>query len=175
MLKQIIGGTLLLSAAQLWANTFTLTSNDIANGEMLSTKHVFKGFGCEGENISPHLAWSGAPKETKAFAVFAYDPDAPTGSGWWHWQVTDLPANTSELAAGAGNSSSAKLPEGAVQINNDFGVNGLWWRVSTKRAWYSSLSIYCVCVSKAAWFKRKYQKRGGRVYGKCQYTGKSNN
>lgn len=124
MFKQIIGGTLLLSAAQLWANTFTLTSNDIANGEMLSNKYVFNGFGCEGENISPHLAWSGAPKETKAFAVFAYDPDAPTGSGWWHWQVTDLPASTSELAAGAGSSSSPKLPEGAVQINNDFGVNG---------------------------------------------------
>ncbi|GMM83827.1 hypothetical protein MTsN2n4_10540 [Pseudoalteromonas sp. MTN2-4] len=66
-------------------NTFELSSNDVKSGETLSSKHVYKGFGCDGDNLSSHLTWSGAPKNTKAYAVFAYDPDAPTGSGWWHW------------------------------------------------------------------------------------------
>lgn len=105
------------------ANTFELTSIDIKAGETLSPKHVYQGFGCNGENLSPQLAWSGAPKETQAYAVFAYDPDAPTGSGWWHWQLVNLPAETTELKTGAGKSGNTLLPQGAVQINNDFGSN----------------------------------------------------
>ncbi|TLX46743.1 YbhB/YbcL family Raf kinase inhibitor-like protein [Pseudoalteromonas phenolica] len=119
-----LSATLLISmTAFAKTNTFELSSNDIKAGEVLSSKHVYKGFGCDGGNLSPHLAWSGAPKDTKAYAVFAYDPDAPTGSGWWHWQLVNLPANTTELKTGVGILDNTLLPQGAIQINNDFGSN----------------------------------------------------
>jgi len=82
---------------------------------------VFKGFGCEGGNQSPQLSWSGAPKGTKSFALIAYDPDAPTGSGWWHWSVVNLPASATQLAAGA---SGQAMPAGAREMRNDYGVAG---------------------------------------------------
>jgi Raf kinase inhibitor-like YbhB/YbcL family protein len=93
-----------------------------ANGP-LASKQVFKGMGCTGDNLSPQLSWSGAPAETKSFAVTVYDPDAPTGSGWWHWVLYNLPAGTHELAEGAG-SPKGTLPEGAVQGRTDFGTSG---------------------------------------------------
>lgn len=99
----------------------TLTSKDLTPGKPMANAQVFKGFGCEGENISPQLAWTGAPAGTKSFAVMAYDPDAPTGSGWWHWTVFNLPSSVSELPTGAG--SSGKLPAGAVQGRTDFGTS----------------------------------------------------
>lgn len=68
------------------------------------------GIGWEGKNVSPQLAWSGAPAGTKSFAIMAYDPDAPTGSGWWHWTVFNVPANVSEVATGA--SGDGKFPKG---------------------------------------------------------------
>lgn len=95
---------------------FTLTSNDIADGGVLPDAQVqAKG------NASPHLAWSGAPEGTKSYAVHCYDPDAPTGSGFWHWTVANIPADVSELAAGA---SAAGLPKGAVEGRTDFGTPG---------------------------------------------------
>jgi Raf kinase inhibitor-like YbhB/YbcL family protein len=96
--------------------TFTLTSNDITDGGVLPDAQV-KAKG----DTSPHLAWSGAPEGTKSYAVHCYDPDAPTGSGFWHWTVANIPADVNELAAGA---SSAGLPQGAVEGRTDYGEPG---------------------------------------------------
>lgn len=102
---------------------FTLSSPDIAEGQPLQSDFVFQGFGCEGGNLSPTLAWSDAPEGTKSFAVLAYDPDAPTGSGWWHWVAFDIPAAIDALDKGAG-SAGGGMPEGTVQIRNDYGAPG---------------------------------------------------
>lgn len=98
------------------AQAFELKSADIANNGKLKATQVNKGFGCDGGNLSPQLQWSGVPKGTKSFAVTVFDPDAPTGSGWWHWVVYDIPASVAQLKAGA----AAKLPEGAKHGPNDF-------------------------------------------------------
>ena len=82
------------------------------------------GFGCKGGNVSPALAWSNAPEGTRSFALLVHDPDAPTGSGWWHWLVYNIPAGTSSLAAGAGDAHKNLLPAGAVQGRTDFGTAG---------------------------------------------------
>ena len=92
---------------------------------MLTDAQVFKGFGCEGKNVSPALKWSGAPSGTKSYAVTVYDPDAPTGSGWWHWVVYNIPATATELPEGAGAADGkGALPAGAVQGKTDFGSAG---------------------------------------------------
>ena len=104
---------------------FTLKSPDLPEGQPLPNAQVFNSFGCTGANVSPRLEWSGAPAGTKSFAVTVYDPDAPTGSGWWHWVVFNIPATTTVLEAGAGDPASSKAPRGgAVQSMTDFGVPG---------------------------------------------------
>jgi Raf kinase inhibitor-like YbhB/YbcL family protein len=103
---------------------FTLSSPEIASNAMIPQSFEFNGFGCTGKNQSPALKWSGAPKGTRSYAVTVYDPDAPTGSGWWHWMVIDIPADVTELAPDAGAVDSAKLPKGAVQVRIDYGVKG---------------------------------------------------
>lgn len=105
-------------AAPAMAESFTLTSNAIAEGQQLDAAHVFDGFGCEGGNAAPDLAWTGAPEGTRSFAVTVYDPDAPTGSGWWHWFAFNIPADVTELSA------DGTLPSGAVELSNDYGVEG---------------------------------------------------
>jgi Raf kinase inhibitor-like YbhB/YbcL family protein len=106
---------------------FTISSNSFKDGDYLAQAHILSadfGFGCEGNNQSPHLAWSGAPAGTKSFAVTCLDPDAPTGSGFWHWLVVNIPPNVSELAVDAGNPKTPKLPAQALQTRTDFGTPG---------------------------------------------------
>jgi len=106
---------------------FTIRSNNFKDGDYLAADHILSadyGFGCQGGNKSPHLAWSEAPAGTRSFAVTCFDPDAPTGSGFWHWLVVNIPAGVSELAVDAGNRSAPKLPAGALQTRTDFGSPG---------------------------------------------------
>ena len=105
-----------------FGQTFTLKSNDI--GGQITNQQVFNDFGCAGKNISPQLSWKNAPKGTKSFAVTMYDPNAPTGSGWWHWVVFDIPSNINEIKQSAGNIESTLIPKGTIQSNTDFGNPG---------------------------------------------------
>lgn len=116
----LAGLALLGSAAH--ADGFKLSSPEIKAGAMMPARFEFNGLGCSGENKSPALQWSGAPQGTKSFAVTVYDPDAPTGSGWWHWSVINIPAEVNELKPDAGNVSGANLPAGARQVRIDYGV-----------------------------------------------------
>ena len=120
LIAALAGGFAL--AAQ--AAGFTLSSPTIKPGSTLTEAQVFKGFGCEGKNISPALKWSGAPSGTKSYAVTVYDPDAPTGSGWWHWVVYNIPASATELPEGAGGADAKGMPAGAAQGRTDFGAPG---------------------------------------------------
>jgi Raf kinase inhibitor-like YbhB/YbcL family protein len=95
-----------------------LWSNDFVEGGTLPMKQVSNVFGHQGENKSPHLAWDGVPEGTKSFVLTMYDPDAPTGSGWWHWTVVDIPANVRELPVDA---ASGTLPAGSRHTRNDLG------------------------------------------------------
>lgn len=97
-----------------------LSSMDVKPDARLELAQVFDG--CGGENVSPALTWSGAPDGAKSFAVTVYDPDAPTGSGWWHWQVFNIPADVNELATGA--SMTDAMPEGAIESFSDYEKQG---------------------------------------------------
>ena len=103
-------------------NTFTLSGKDL--GGSLTKKQEFNGFGCTGDNQSPNLLWKNAPEGTKSFAITMYDPDAPTGSGFWHWIVFNIPSNINELVANAGNPKLNLLPKGAIQSTTDYGIKG---------------------------------------------------
>ena len=109
-------------ASPVSAQDFNLTSTTVFEGETLANAHIFEGFGCEGENQSPQLSWTGAPEGTKSFAINVYDPDAPTGSGWWHWNVVNIPAAVNAISQNA--SVNGTLPEEALEIQNDYGTTG---------------------------------------------------
>ena len=113
---------LLALACPARAGDFTLTSPAVSEGGALAADQILNGFGCTGANLSPELHWQGAPEGVRSYALTMYDPDAPTGSGWWHWVVFDIPAGTEGLPEGAGNGNG--LPTGAVQSRTDFGAPG---------------------------------------------------
>lgn len=104
------------------AQTFTLKSADV--GGQATQREFFNGFGCTGQNISPELTWENAPAGAKYFAVTMYDKDAPTGSGWWHWVIYNIPGDVKELKAGAGDPAKGLAPKEAIQGMTDFGKTG---------------------------------------------------
>lgn len=112
----------LTANVQAQTATFTLSSSDLSSGTF-DNKFVLNGFGCQGGNISPALQWSNVPLGTKSLTLQVYDPDAPTGSGFWHWAVYNIPPNTTGLVQGAGNSPKT-LPVGAFGGNTDFTDTG---------------------------------------------------
>ena len=112
----------LFSSTLISQGTFSLTSNTL--GGNATKMEEFNGFGCTGENQSPQLSWSNAPEGTKSFAITMYDPDAPTGSGWWHWVVFDIPADINTIAKGAGSIESNLMPENAIQSITNYGAPG---------------------------------------------------
>ena len=111
-------------AAQSPKGGFAVTSSEVKPGQMMAAAQVFNGMSCTGGNTSPSLEWKGAPANAKSFAITMYDPDAPTGSGWWHWVVYNIPAGVTKLPAGAGSAGSSAMPTGAKQGNTDFGTPG---------------------------------------------------
>ena len=111
-----------ISTMSIGQGTFTLSSTSL--GGQATAQEEFNGFGCTGENQSPQLSWSNVPEGTKSFAITMYDPDAPTGSGWWHWVVFDIPADVHELATGAGQVDLKLMAAKAIQSINNYGFNG---------------------------------------------------
>ena len=101
------------------APAFSLRSHDITDGETVPIAQRSPVMGGAGNDKSPHLAWEGFPPETRSFAVTCFDPDAPTGSGFWHWAVYNVPAGVTELPTGAGAPGGPGLPEGARTVFND--------------------------------------------------------
>jgi len=135
----------LFLASVAGAAAFDLKSSDIAPGAKISDKFVFKGFGCEGGNVSPALEWSGAPEGTKGFALMVHDPDAPTGgAGFWHWVVIDIPTDVSSLKQGG------PVPAGAKEIATDFGVPGYGGPCPPKgdQPHHYNFTIYALKVAK---------------------------
>ncbi len=117
--SSVILGLYLVAGTAGADQSFKIKSADIQHQKTLKSSQVYQGFGCEGENQSPQIEWSAAPAGTKSFAVTVYDPDAPTGSGWWHWVVYDIPASVKKLDTGAGRAD--RLPKGAKHGRNDYG------------------------------------------------------
>jgi len=120
--------------------SFTVTSNDVEDGQTIAKPHVSGIFGAGGDDVSPQLSWSGFPSETRSFAVTVYDPDAPTASGFWHWAVHDIPIGVTELPTGAG-APGGELPASAKALANDGSVRALRRRGAPGRPWPASLLL----------------------------------
>ena len=118
----ILGLMLSISSALFAQSTFSLSSSSLG-GEATKIEE-FNGFGCTGKNESPQLSWENAPEGTKSFAITMYDPDAPTGSGWWHWVVFDIPSTTTTLVSNAGDIKLNLTPEGTIQSVTNYGMQG---------------------------------------------------
>lgn len=122
MKSKLLSVFLMLMSIGISAQTFTLKSKDL--GGQFKAKQYANSFGCNGDGESPQLSWENAPAGTESFAVTVYDPDAPTGSGFWHWVVYNIPSGTTELKTDAGNANGKKLPKNAIQALNDGGAMG---------------------------------------------------
>jgi Raf kinase inhibitor-like YbhB/YbcL family protein len=118
----VLAAALFPPAAALAAG-FTARSPDIRDGGPIPMVHVFNQDGCKGANQSPALSWSGEPEGTRSFAITMFDPDAPTGRGWWHWTVFNIPATAHFVPENAGVARSTRLPLGAVQGRTDYGFS----------------------------------------------------
>lgn len=106
------------------AFSMELSSAQVTNGKSLKSQQIFNQWGCKGDSISPELQWKDVPKGTKSFAVTMFDPDAPTGSGWWHWVMINIPADIQKLPLNAGDENGKLMPKGAQMQRNDFGFHG---------------------------------------------------
>jgi Raf kinase inhibitor-like YbhB/YbcL family protein len=115
---------LILWAVPSVAAEFRVASPVVKDKGTIGNEQVFNGFGCSGANISPELKWENAPKDAKSFAVTVYDPDAPTGSGWWHWVIFNIPPSVTKLPANAGKPDTGLAPQGSIQSMTDFGAPG---------------------------------------------------
>jgi|SRR5581483_2369945 len=120
--KVLLSAGLVLGLTAQLAGAFELTSTDIKKGETMSADLIFNSFGCTGGNLSPELKWSKGPEGTLSYALTCYDPDAPTGSGWWHWVVFNIPADVTELPKGF-KADDATIT-GLIQSRTDFGKPG---------------------------------------------------
>jgi Raf kinase inhibitor-like YbhB/YbcL family protein len=117
----LLGGEPMGAKAVPESPGFSLTSGDIKH--TFSQAQILNTFGCSGGNQSPNLSWTGVPPKTQSLALTMFDQDAPTGSGWWHWVVVDIPASATELPTGA-SGNEAKMPAGAHETRTDFGKPG---------------------------------------------------
>jgi len=124
MKRSLLSICIAMTCISSYAQDFLLLSTDIQDGKQLGENQMQNGSGCSGQDISPALSWSGAPASTKSFAMTVFDPDAPTGSGWWHWTIVNIPKEVHELTRDAGNRNGTKVPGGAVQGRTDFGKPG---------------------------------------------------
>jgi Raf kinase inhibitor-like YbhB/YbcL family protein len=106
------------------AGKLSLVSPDIGEGKTIPLDQLYNRFGCSGKNLSPALFWSGSPPGTQSFAIMVHDPDAPTGSGFWHWVVYNIPADATQIPAEAGDPKKKGMPAGAIQARNDYGTAG---------------------------------------------------
>lgn len=122
--KMLFVASVAFSASTALASDFKIIKSGIQDGVRLDEAYVLNGFGCEGANASPRIVWQGAPQGTKSLAITLYDPDAPTGSGWWHWVAFNIPAETTQIAYGAGDPAKDLMPKGTVQSRTDFGKPG---------------------------------------------------
>jgi Raf kinase inhibitor-like YbhB/YbcL family protein len=120
---KVIFAAAALAAAPL-VQGLEVASSDVQPGKLIPKAQRYKGYGCDGGNTSPQLVWHDVPAGTKSFAVTAYDPDAPTGSGWWHWILFNIPADVRELPSGAGDPAAGLAPAGSVEHRTDFGTPG---------------------------------------------------
>ena len=174
-LALLIAGLSLAGLSAAHAQTMTLTSPDIEEGATIANEQVFKG--CTGGNVSPALSWSGAPKAAKSFVVTVYDPDAPTGSGWWHWVAYNIPAGTASLPKGAGDPAKKLMPEGTIQSRTDFGAPG--YGGPCPPAWRQAAPLYLYGFRGERGQAAGRQGRSGfgstrRLRPAFPYTGQSN-
>ncbi|WP_067515540.1 YbhB/YbcL family Raf kinase inhibitor-like protein [Endozoicomonas ascidiicola] len=124
----LVAGLLSISLSTWGAEKQTVTMNlkspQVTNGQSFHNQQIFNHWGCTGKNVSPELQWDKVPDGTKSFAVTMYDPNAPTGSGWWHWVVINIAGDVHSLTENAGKEGGKQLPKGARMLRNDFGFEG---------------------------------------------------